>query len=154
MGVDNLRSRIEKMLASRKTDEAEKQQKVEDSMTALGKRQDEFAKVAAKIFDGIVEPRLKLLEEQLKDASYQRSSETRGIVTLNRERRYSATASVEMEIQYDQGMRNLRANYHLRIIPVLLEYRGEDSLVLPLEVVDNTRVTSFVEEKLVECVQT
>ena len=152
--VDNLRSRIQMMLSSRRTKRAEKQQEVEDYMQALGRRQDHFVEVAAKIFESIVEPRLKLLEEQLEDASYQRSSETRGIVTLNRERRYAATASLEMEIQCDQEMRNLLVNYHLRIIPVLMEYRGQDSLVLPLEAVDDTRVASFVEEKLVECVQT
>lgn len=151
--VDNLRSRIQMMLSSRRTRRAEKQQEVEDSMQARGGRQDRFLEVAAKIFESIVEPRLKLLEEQLKDASYQRSSETRGIVTLNRERHYAATASLEMEIQCDQEMRNLLVNYHLRIIPVLMEYRGQDSLVLPLEAVDDTRVASFVEEKLVECVQ-
>ena len=151
--VDNLRSRIQMMLSSRRTKLAEKQQEVEDSMQALGRRQDHFVEVAAKIFESIVEPRLKLLEEQLEDASYQRSSETRGIVTLNRERRYAATASLEMEIQCGQETRNLLVNYHLRIIPVLMEYRGQDSLVLPLEAVDDTRVASFVEEKLVECVQ-
>ncbi len=151
--VDNLRSRIQMMLSSRRTKQAEKQQEVEDSMQTLGRRQDHFVEVAAKIFESIVEPRLKLLEEQLEDASYQRSSKTHGIVTLNRERRYAATASLEMEIQCGQETRNLLVNYHLRIIPVLMEYRGQDSLVLPLEAVDDTRVASFVEEKLVECVQ-
>ena len=120
--VDNLRSRIQMMLSSRRTKRAEKQQEVEKSMEALGRRQDHFVEVAAKIFECIVEPRLKLLEEQLTDASYQRSSETRGVVTLNRERRYAATASLEMEIQCGQETRNLLVNYHLRIIPVLMEY--------------------------------
>ncbi len=114
--VDNLRSRIQMMLSSRRTKRAEKQQEVEDSMQALGRRQDHFAEVAAKIFESIVEPRLKLLEEQLKDANYQRSSKTRGTLTLNRERRYAAPASLEMEIQCDQETRNLLVNYHLRII--------------------------------------
>ena len=96
--LDDLRSRIQMMLSSQRIKRAEKQQEVEESMGALGRQQDHFVEVAAKIFEGIVEPRLKLLEEQLKDASYQRSSETRGIVTLNRERRYAATASLEMGI--------------------------------------------------------
>jgi len=110
--------------------------------------------VAAKIFEGIVEPRLKLLEEQLQDAGYQRSSETCGIVALNRAGCYAATISLEMGIQYDQKTKNLLVNYRLRIIPILMDYRGQDSLVLPLDAVDDTRVASFVEEKLVECVQT
>lgn len=152
--LDNLRSRLQMMLSSRRIKRAEKQQEVEDSMEALGRRQDHFAEVAAKIFERIVEPRLKLLEEQLKDAGYQRSSETRGVVTLNREGCYAATVSLEMGIQCDQETRNLLVNYHLRIIPVLMEYRGQDSLALPLEAADDARVASFVEEKLVECVQT
>lgn len=152
--LDNLRSRIQMMLSSQRIKRAEKQQEVEESMGALGRQQDHFVGVAAKIFEFIVEPRLKLLEEQLKDASYKRSSETRGIVTLNREGCYAATISLEMGIQCDQEIRNLLVNYHLRIIPVLMEYRGQDSLALPLEAVDDTRVASFVEEKLVECVQT
>ena len=152
--LDNLRSRIQMMLSSQRIKRAEEQQEVEESMGALGRRQDHFVEVAAKIFECIVEPRLKLLVEQLKDAGYQRSSETRGIVTLNREGCYAATMSLEMGIQCDQGTRNLLVNYHLQIIPVLMEYRGQDSLALPLEAVDDTRVASFVEEKLVECVQT
>jgi len=152
--LDNLRSRIKMMLSSRQTKRAEKQQEIEESMEALGRRQDYFVEVAATIFECIAEPRLKLLEEQLKDAGYQRSSKTGGIVTLNLERRYAATVSLEMGIQCDQEANNLSVNYHLRIIPVLMEYREQDSLVLPLETVDDARVATFVEEKLVECVQT
>jgi YHS domain-containing protein len=152
--LDNLRSRIHMMLSSQRIKRAEKQQEIEESMGARGRQQDHFVEVAAKIFEGIVEPRLKLLEEQLKDAGYQRSSETRGVVTLNRERCYAAAISLEMGIQCDQKTRNLVVNYHLQILPILMDYRGQDSLVLPLESVDDTRVASFVEEKLVECVQT
>ncbi len=97
--LDDLRSRIQMMLSSQRIKRAEKQQEVEESMGALGRQQDHFVEVAAKIFEGIVEPRLKLLEEQLKDAGYQRSSKTRGIVTLNRERCYAATISLEMGIR-------------------------------------------------------
>jgi hypothetical protein len=59
--LDRLPSRVQMMLSTRRTKRAEKQQEVEDSMQALGRRQDHFVEMAAKIFETVVEPRLKLM---------------------------------------------------------------------------------------------
>ena len=153
--LDPLRKRLQELVSLKEDKETKEQEELEERMAQLAKRQGAFSILAERLFSGVLEPRLKLLEEYATDSKYHVSSRDHfGGVVFNRQARYSASFKLEMGIDCDPQIEALYVTYRLRIIPILMTFEGEDSLALPLEEVTEEKVATFVDDKLAQCIET
>lgn len=153
--IDDLRRRMESALARRRAERDQEQERLEESMTALEHRQARFAALARRLFDDILEPALRALEEHFDDCRYVGSDrEFFGTVAFNLDGRYKAAVKLEMDVTSDGNMKTVVVAYHLRIIPVLMKFRSRDEFSCPLDEVEDAAVAAFVDDKIVEAAET
>ena len=75
-------------------------------------------------------------------------------MTFNLDQRYAASVSLKMGVTLDQLVENVSITYNFRIIPILIQYEAQDSISFPLDCVNESRIGAFVEEKILQCVET
>lgn len=111
-----------------------------------------------KVFDELREiwrPRLDLLVRKFGD----RVKATPRIVPSTREATFEfqsnlARVSLRFSALTDRDVRKVILAYDLGIIPVLMRFKNHDEIEFPLEAVDKAAVAKWIDDRIVEFVQT
>jgi YHS domain-containing protein len=111
-----------------------------------------------KLFDQLREiwkPRLELLVKKFEG----RVQATPRIVPSTREVTFdfkSRVAHVRLKISAftDRDIKNLILSYDLEIIPVLMRFKDHDEVVFPMDKVDKKAVAKWIDDRIVDFVQT
>ncbi len=149
-----LRARLEEILSKRQAEKQRGQREIEDRMAGIERREKLFQELAPRLFKNLIEPKLKMLEEYFQDARYQPSEDGQGgKVIFNRDRRFDASATLNMGLALDTAADTASITYQLHIIPILFTFQAEDSFAFPLEGVHEGRIRAFVEKKILESVE-
>jgi hypothetical protein len=111
-----------------------------------------------KVFDelrDIWKPRLELLIKKFGD----RVQATPRIVPSTREvsmefQSRQARVRLKLSAFTDQDVQNIFLNYDLEIIPVLMHFKPHDEVAFPLNAVDKEAVAQWIDDRIVDFVQT
>lgn len=153
--IDSLASRIdaefsavEQKVKKAQSQQAEQQAQREKQLERLNKTFDELR-------DRIWRPRLELLVKKFGD----RVQATPRIVPSTREVTFefqSRVARVRLKISAltDRDVQKVILSYDLEIIPVLMRFKNHDEIEFPLERVDKEAVAQWMDDRIVEFVQT
>ena len=68
--------------------------------------------------------------------------------------RFPAKVKVELSVSTDGQAENLVAYYHLQILPVFFQFQGESQILFRLDEVDEARLATWVEERILDFVDT
>lgn len=147
--LEELKQRLGAVMSERNKKHTHNQEELEERMAHLDARRLRFAQLAPELFETVIEPRLRLFAECIEDSQYARSPrETRGVVSMNRHRRYAADVHLEVLLSCDSQVEHVVVAYQLRIIPILMEFEREDVLTLPLEEAAQETLEAFLDTKL------
>jgi YHS domain-containing protein len=118
------------------------------------KRLEDLGKVFDQLQE-IVKPRLELLVKKFGD----RVQVTPRIVPSTREATFifqSKLARVQLKFSAttDREVRKVILSYHLEIIPVLMRFKPHDEVEFPLNAVDKEAAAKWVDDRIVDFVQT
>jgi hypothetical protein len=118
------------------------------------KRLEQLGKVLDELSD-IWRPRLELLTKKFGD----RVQTTPRIVPSTREVSYefqshSARVQLKLSASTDRDVQKVILGYDLQIIPVLMRFNPHSELAFPLGAVDKEAVAKWLDDRLVEFVQT
>lgn len=152
--MDSLRTRIEALKTIHRSEEEKEKQDLENEMREREQLRNRFNALADPVFTTIIEPRLRLLADQFDEAEYRLpGAKHHGIVVFNKNKRLSAVVELAFLITFDD-----RGTVHLeycpRILPILLEFKRRETLELPLDQLDEGLIVKFVEDRIVEFVET
>jgi predicted HicB family RNase H-like nuclease len=121
----------------------------DEYMAALGKRQVEYQFKATKILASVIQPRVEAIVARFPNAGPVKIE--RGQTCVCRFgycERFPASTELRLTVAHDDGIENIEVVYEVRILPVFLKYDRFDKLALPLDQLEEQRVSEWVETKL------
>ena len=136
----------------------EKVKKLHAEVAEESKQRQKRLEQLGRVFNELREiwrPRLELLVNKFGD----RVQTTPRIVPSTREVTFKfesrlARVSLRLSASTDRDVRNLILSYDLEILPVLMRYNPHAEVEFPLDAVDQEAVAKWVEDRIVEFVQT
>lgn len=153
--LDDLRNRLGGVLQTEEQEHEHDQSDLERRMSELAIRRLRFSELAPHLYDSVVEPRLELFADLVEDSLYIRGEHRcRGVVAMNRERRYAASIELGFDVTCDGQIEHVLVPYYMRIIPILIQFERQATLSIPLADVTDGAVASFVDSKLESAMQT
>ena len=152
--VDSLASRIDAEFAAVE----EKVKKFQAEQMETHKQRQQRLEQLGKVFDELREvwkPRLDFLVKKFGD----RVQVTPRIVPSTREVTFnfqSRLARIRLKLGAftDRDVRKLILGYDLEIIPILMRFKQHDEVEFPLDAVDKEAVAKWIDDRLVDFVQT
>ncbi|MCA9667061.1 MAG: YHS domain-containing protein [Myxococcales bacterium] len=131
-----------------------RRQATEAEMAHRRARLAAFANAAAPLRQHI-DRRLRTLASYFENATLLDDAEgATSVCRFEHTPRFPATAKLSLSLAYDAASEEVTLAYDFEILPVLIEYQRHDQLFSPLEQLDVERATRWVEQKLVECLDT
>ena len=152
--INSLASRIDAEFSG----VAEKIKKFQVEQVEAHKQREKRLEQLGKVFDqlrDIWKPRLELLVKKFEG----RVQTTPRIVPSTREVTFdfqSRLAHVRLKLSAftDRDIEKLILSYDLEIIPILMRFKPHDELELPLNEVDKEAVAKWIDDRIVDFVQT
>jgi YHS domain-containing protein len=152
--ISNLASRIDAEFSA--VEEKVKKLKVQEVEERIQRQQrlEQFNKLLDQMSD-IWKPRLELLVKKFGD----RVKVTPRVVPSTREATFdfqSRLARVRLKFSAftDRDIQKLILGYDLEILPVLMRFKPHDEVEFPLNAVDKEATTKWVDDRIVDFVQT
>lgn len=134
--------------------QTETQQRMKD-LEAMEAR---FDQVANNLAESVVQPRLRTLTAHFDNAQVSApkiASFSRSITCdFKHTNRFPATTTLEIGIRSELEQEELVLDYRLKILPMLMSYRGEDSRSFTVKDLDESPVGEWLDGKLLEFVET
>ncbi len=152
--MNELRDRIRDLLAAHSAARASEQEALERAMAERRNRRRRFGAVAARIFQDVIEPRMRLVEASLEDARYERPGgrALRAAIHLNLARKYEAEVTFWIAIRPEHDYERLTVFSRMRVIPRLLEYRHGGHVSMDLSAIDGVALARFVDDEIVQAI--
>jgi len=126
----------------------------ENYMAEYGVRRHRFEQLAHHLNEEIVKPRLEMVASYLKNACMQEESSHRSTCWFEFCQRFPTFAQLEFAIEHDVRFDKLIVQIRTRMMPVFVPFNEQDNLLLPLDAVDDEEVADWVEERLLEFLDT
>ena len=124
-------------------------------MAEIGDRRERFEELAHRLSDSVVRPRLEILAALFPNALV---SKEQLIHSLSCQfeycDRFPAITTVEFSIEHDIRFERLILHTKARIMPVFVRFYEQDNLPLSLDSVNDEEVAEWVEERLLEFLDT
>lgn len=124
-------------------------------MAEIGVRRHRFTELACHLNQTIIRPRLSIVSDLFPNTTILDEQMPHGSCCWFAYcDRFPADTSVEFSIDHDVDFDKLIVRTRTRIMPVFVKFNEQDSLLLPLDSVDDTEVADWVEERLLEFLDT
>lgn len=153
--LNELTSRIDAQFAGFQKGIEEFQAAAKSEYEAREARFHELFVPAAKHVVELVRPRLQVLVEHFKDRVNVKPVVTEHMreVTL---KFISPLAHIDLKyrLSHDADIKNLLLDQHLEILPILMKYDPHSGLSVPLDKIDDDKITNWFDDRIVEFVQT
>jgi hypothetical protein len=152
--MDGLERRIRDRLAAGAEARRLRQDQVREASRDLDRRLKRYTMVADAIMEAVVRPGMEKLAAcfaAVQAAEVQRTRHT-CVCRFPHTPRFPATAAVELGVTRDGDARNLTVEYDLQILPYFHRINSKARLVMPLDEVDEWEVARWVEERVLEFV--
>lgn len=130
-------------------------QAAEKYMAEYGARRQRFEELAQRLNLNLIRPRLETLASFFANASVQQQEPpNRSSCWFEFCDRFPATAQVEFVVEHDERFERLFVRTRTYVMPVFVRFSEQDNLPLPLDQVDDGQIADWVEERLLEFLDT
>jgi YHS domain-containing protein len=155
--LNQLAQRIKEKLAGADQRKQIEQNHLQLRMSEYEQRHERYTGIADKLVQDVIRPRLKKLAEHFDNAEFpEHDPPARHSVVccFQHTPRFPATAKLELSVSRDGQCETLLVRYDLEILPVFFQFEGHDQLSVPLNRVVDAQVAAWVEEKVLQFVDT
>jgi YHS domain-containing protein len=154
--IHDLETRIKERLDMNEAQRRLRQSRVEDYMNGLEERMKRYTAMADRLMETVIRPRLEVLARHIPGLLpvEERTGRHVSVYRCERTDRMPATVTLEMGITRDGEVQTLSVFYNLQVIPVLFSFDGSDQLIMPFDMVDEGRITNWVNEHIIRVVDT
>jgi YHS domain-containing protein len=155
-GIEAFAQRIEERLAVTEERRRLRQTHLEQHMHEFERRHRQFTAVANCLMQQVICPHMRKLAEHFGNAQFPDTDQGNHhcLCRLERTDRFPGSASLELAVSHDGNYETVQLLYHLEILPVFFSYKGKDQLAFPLDAVNEEQAAAWVEDHLVEFVET
>jgi YHS domain-containing protein len=143
-----LQERLDAAVARRR----ESQDNLRREMEQHDRRKAQFERAAQRLADNVIGPRVLKLASLFPNAHVSKRDPSTGhgfVCSFDHTPEYPASTKVDIDVSADSSLENAIITYQLEILPIFFQFEGHDQLVVPLDSVDDERVASWLENKLV-----
>ncbi len=147
--------KVERMLAAATDRRRQMQEYFQQQMKDAEQREQQFGPLAERLVQTILRPRFEKLVSYFDNARLLQPAETGRyycVAEFRQTERLPATVRLELAISTDGLAENLLVLYSLKITPQLFPFTGESQIAFPIDHIDEARLATWVEERLVSCV--
>ncbi len=155
--LDTLDQRIKEKLAATDQRRQLEQNHLQQRMLEFEERHKQFTALADRLIKDIIQPRMEKVAEHFPNAVFPVSDPPRRhscVCLFQHTARFPASATLEVGVSRDGQCQTLMVLYSLDILPVFFQFEGKDQLTFPLEQVEEERVAEWVDQKILEFVET
>jgi YHS domain-containing protein len=133
-----------------------KENHLQQLMVDFERRHQKFVAAADRLVQTILRPTLEKLADCFQNAELECDSNGRHhcVCTFHHTERFPAHVKLELAVSRDGQCETLMLLYDLEILPVFFQFQHDDRLSIPLDAVADVQVAAWVEEKIVEFVET
>ncbi len=156
-GIDEFAQRIGERLALTEERRQLRQTHMEQQMGDFERLHRQFTAAADRLMQQVICPRMRKLAEHFDNARFPEgdpSGSHHCLCGLERTDRFPATARLEMAVSHDGNFATVQVHYHLEILPVFFSFKSNDQLAFPLDAVNEEQVVAWVDDRLVEFLDT
>ena len=130
-------------------------EEAEKYMADYGSRRQRFEERAQHLNMTVIRPRLETVASFFVNATIQHDEpRNRSSCWFEFCQRFPAVTQLEFAVEHDVGFEKLIIHAQTRMMPVFLRFNEQDKLPLPLNDVDDSQVVDWVEERLLEFLDT
>ncbi len=133
------------------------QQDHQRQMTETERRWRRFGEMGDELVRNILAPRLAALAGYFDNARFlppEEAGRYHAACKFRPTERFPAKVKVELSVSTDGQAENLVVDYHLQIRPVFFHFHGESQILFRLDEVDEVRLATWVEERMLDFVDT
>jgi hypothetical protein len=149
--LQRLEQKIQEKLRAAEQRKQRQQQYQMECMLERERRHQSYTVIADRLMRNIIRPRVQKLATHLENAYFPDPNEAARhhyLCCFPRTVNFSATAKLELAVSHDGAYEELLLLYNLEILPVLFPFQARDTLTMPLDSVDEQRVASWFDEKI------
>jgi YHS domain-containing protein len=148
--------RVKERLAETEERRRLRQNHLGQQMREFERRHREFTALADRIMEAIVRPRMLKLAGYLGNATFPEAAGQRHHCRccLERCQRFPAVARLELAVTHDGDYETVQVLYELELVPVFFAFKPKDQVAFPRGQVDEARVAAWVDDRLVEFLDT
>jgi hypothetical protein len=152
--IDGLERRIREKLAASAEARRLRQDELWEASRDLDWRLKRYTTVADRIMEAVIRTGMETLAECFAGAQSPEVQRTRHtcVCRFPHTPRFPATAAVELGVTRDGDARIVTVEYDLQILPVFHPINAQARLVMPLDEMDEREVARWVEERVLEFV--
>ncbi len=151
--VGRLQSEIE---ASERRIQDLRKEKLQD-FELLKTRHEKSDRESQRIIEEIILPRMQQLVSVFGKSEFL-ERDSRDLTTLvlkfPHTPRFPARTTLRMSLAHDQEIKKLLVHYDLEILPIFIQYNKHAQLEIPLDSIDDQKIASWVEDRLLEFTKT
>jgi len=153
--LNSLKGRLDAEFAGFQKSVEQFQEAAQTAYEAREARFRDLFKPAAERVVGVIRPRLQLLIESFKDQVKVEPVATEHLreVTLKLNSPVART-DLTFRLSHDAEVKNLVLDQTLEILPILMKFDDRSNLTMPLDKIDEDRVAKWVDDRIVNFVQT
>ncbi len=151
--AERLRSEIE---ASERRIQQLREEKLQD-FDLLKARHDRCDRESERLVEEIILPRMQELVSAFGKTEFlERDSrdQTTLVLKFPHSARFPARTTLRMSIAHDQEIKKILIHYDLEILPIFIQYNKHAQLEVPLDSIDDQKIASWVEDRLLEFTKT
>jgi YHS domain-containing protein len=154
--INDLERRIEERLALNDEQRQLRQNHMQIIMSKMDDRLQRYAVVADRLIAAVIRPRLEQLAKCFAALNAPQWETTRHTCRLlfKHTPRFPATADVELAVTRDGEGKSVWVQYQASIVPLFVPLEGQDQVSMLLEAVEDAKVATWVDEKLLMFVDT
>ena len=126
-------------------------------MHEFEQRHERFTFIADGIMQNLIRPRMEKLHSYFSNARFLppgNSGNHHCTCCLEHTSEYPATAKLELAVSRDGECETLLILCNLDILPVFFQFQGSDQLAMPLAQCDEKKIADWVDQKIVDFVDT
>ena len=134
------------------------QDHLQQRMTELDRRHQQFVLIADRLLREVVRPRFERVVAHFQHAEVIDADQVvrrfHCSCRLKHCERFPATGELSLILSHDERVENLLVIYRLEILPIFFRFLGSDHEAFPLEIVDEKRLAEWVDQRLLAFVDT
>ena len=156
--LDELDRRVREKLAAADERKQLVQDHLQQRMTELDRRHQQFVLIADRLLREVVRPRFERVVAHFQNAEVLDADQVvrrfHCSCRLKHCERFPATGELSLILSHDERVENLLVIYRLEILPIFFRFLGSDHEAFPLEIVDEKRLAEWVDQRLLAFVDT
>ena len=153
--VRNLKELLNGLIADDERKKNEERLKEEMKLKEIEQNLEELKRHGMHIYVDLIEPRLKVVADSMDDVLYHPPHYLPiGTLEFNRLRVYEASVMMAIGLKSNAEFTEATVSYSLKILPIFMEYKSEDSITFPLDAIDENKISAFLDDNIADGVKT